>query len=87
MYNLVFTAVAEDAYKKIYFSNREHFNRITNALEDLKIDPWEGKPLKFKLKGQYSLRVGLYRILYIIEKQKVTVVVLDIGHRKDIYKR
>ena len=42
-----------------------------------------GKPLRRSLKGFRSLRVGVYRVVFLIEKK--TVLVLAIAHRKDIY--
>lgn len=87
MYKLVLTPEAQRAYERLYYSDREHFKRIAIALEGLKSEPFAGKPLKFEFKGQYSLRVGFYRIIYQVEKRQVMVVVLDIGHRRDIYER
>ena len=42
-----------------------------------------GEPLRQSLKGHRKLRVGDYRVIYRIERYKV--VVLKIGHRKDVY--
>jgi mRNA interferase RelE/StbE len=41
-----------------------------------------------KLSGQerYRIRQGWYRIIYAIDDQQVTVFVIKIGHRKDIYR-
>ena len=44
-----------------------------------------GKPLRYSLLGFRSLRVGDYRIVYIIEKNREVFIVL-IAHRKDVYK-
>jgi addiction module RelE/StbE family toxin len=44
-----------------------------------------GKPLRYSLKGYRRLRVGDYRIVYKIHEEKVIVLIVDIGHRKDIY--
>ena len=35
---------------------------------------------------RYRLRVGDYRIVYVVWKQQVIVYVIDIGHRKEIYR-
>lgn len=43
-----------------------------------------GKPLRYSLKGARRLRVGDYRVIYVIENTQ-TVVITKIGHRKDIY--
>ena len=45
-----------------------------------------GKPLKGALAGRYSLRAGSYRIVYRIEAAVLLVLVIDIGHRRDVYR-
>lgn len=85
MYKVILLPEAEKSYRKLSFSDHSHFLRVAQALESLKENPFQGKPLKYRLKGQFSLRVGVYRIIYTVEKQKVTVYILDIGHRRHIY--
>ncbi|MBI5150899.1 MAG: type II toxin-antitoxin system RelE/ParE family toxin [Candidatus Omnitrophica bacterium] len=85
MYKVVLLPEAEKSYRKLGSSDRSHFLRVAQALESLKENPFQGKPLKHRLKGQFSLRVGVYRIIYTVEKQKITVYILDIGHRRHIY--
>ena len=86
MYKIVLLPTAKKAYKRLFKSDKTLFSRIDNALESLKTDPHLGKPLKDKLKGKYSLRVGVYRIIYSIDKGKITIYILDIGHRREIYR-
>ena len=86
MYKIVLLPEAEKFYRGLYYSDRNHFARLAHALESLKADPSRGKPLKHNLKGKYSLRVCVYRILYIVQKQTVTIYVLDIDHRRDVYR-
>ena len=58
--------------------------RIRRAIEErLLVDPQQyGEPLKRGLQGYRKLRVGDYRIIYRIDKDKI--VVLKIGNRKDV---
>ena len=42
-----------------------------------------GKPLRYSLKGCRRLRVGDYRVVYVIGDARVTIV--KIGHRKEVY--
>ena len=42
-----------------------------------------GKPLRYSLKGARRLRVGGYRVVYVIDGERVTIV--KIGHRKEVY--
>lgn len=60
---------------------------IRKAIEDkLMVDPVRfGLPLRRTLKGLMKLRVGDYRVIYSIKKNIVTVEVIKIGHRRDVY--
>jgi len=86
VYKVVLLSAADKFFCNLYVSNRSHYERIALALEILKKDPYQGKILRHKLKGKYSLWVGIYRIIYAIEKQNITVYILKIGHRRDIYR-
>jgi len=60
--------------------------RIRKAIErKLSANPVEfGKPLRYSLRGARCLRVGNYRVIYTIEPPE-TVVVIKIGHRREVY--
>jgi len=60
---------------------------IKRAIEDrLTIDPIGfGKPLRYSLKGHRRLRVSDYRIVYRIEPEIKTVIIVAIKHRKEVY--
>jgi mRNA-degrading endonuclease RelE of RelBE toxin-antitoxin system len=45
-----------------------------------------GKPLKGGLRNHLRLRIGSYRIIYRVNIETSTVLVVAIGHRRDIYK-
>lgn len=44
-----------------------------------------GKALQAKLSGFWRYHIGDYRVVCCIEHQVITVLVLRIGHRKDVY--
>ena len=44
-----------------------------------------GLPLRASLHGLWRYRVGDFRIIASIEDQKLIVLVVRIGHRKDVY--
>jgi mRNA interferase RelE/StbE len=52
-------------------------NKLTSAPQVF------GKPLRHTLKGIWSLRVNDYRVIYQILKNKV--IILKIGHRREVY--
>ena len=59
---------------------------VLTATAKLYEDPENfGKPLSRELKGKFRLRVGDYRLLYTLNKEKNLVTIFDIGHRKDVY--
>lgn len=44
-----------------------------------------GKPLRRNLAGLWRYRVEAYRLICRIEEDRVVVVVLQVGHRKEVY--
>ena len=65
--------------------NKDPRDRIKTAVEKrLATAPCDyGKPLRGSLKAVWSLRVGDYRVLYLVEGERV--VILKIAHRNDAY--
>ena len=60
---------------------------IKEAIASLAVNP---RPIGYKkLKGEHAwrIRVGNYRVIYEIYDEQVIVVVITIGHRKDVYRR
>jgi mRNA interferase RelE/StbE len=46
-----------------------------------------GEPLQGTLVGLWCYRVGDYRIICTLEHDRLVVLVLRIGHRREVYKR
>ena len=85
-YKLEFSKQAERVIRRIAKREPALYERVSRALDDLGRDPFQGKPLKGELEGRYSYRVGTYRIIYLIRRQELLVLIIDIGHRRDIYR-
>lgn len=84
MYSIEFAPKAEKAFRKL---ERNVQKALQEKIDTLIITP-RGINTK-KLQGgyeMYRLRVGNYRIVYSIQDKKLIILVLHIGHRKDIYK-
>jgi mRNA interferase RelE/StbE len=45
-----------------------------------------GHPLQRELEGSWSARRGNYRIVYELDQQRQTIIVLRIDHRADVYR-
>lgn len=75
-----------DDYKRI---GREAEKRIRKYLDEriaTDQDPRRyGEPLKANLTGLWRYVVGNYRIIAEINEEKVSVLVIRVGHRKNIY--
>lgn len=83
MYAIKITAQARRELKSI---KKVYQEAISIVFEELRENPFIGKPLARELIGKYSYKVGSYRIIYLIDKKEKLVLVLTAGHRSSIYK-
>lgn len=77
-----FEKVKKKLAKKLY-SNIENF-----VYPQLRENPFFGsniKKLKDNLEGYYRYRLGNYRLFYLIENDKLIVVIVDFKHRQQAY--
>ncbi len=74
------------AQKKINLIKRTYQEAILAALEEIKEDPFIGKSLTRELSGQFSYRVGSYRITYRIRRKDKVVYIMTAGHRSSVYR-
>lgn len=81
MYSLFFT---EKAARQIEGLEQDVRERILSVLERIRVRP---QAFVKRLVGRkfYRLRVGDYRVIVDIEHGRLLVVVLEVGHRKNIY--
>jgi len=81
-YKILLSPKADSFLGKIDNKNKE---RIKNKLKCLQDNPELGKPLTANFAGLWSLRIGDYRVIYQINNNELLILVLKIGHRKNIY--
>lgn len=86
MYQIKLTHQAQKAFDKLMKSQPSMGKRVAQAIDQLSHDPNLGIPLRGDLKGLYKYRVGAYRIIYQIEHRILFITVIDIGHRKEVYR-
>ena len=60
--------------------------RIIEAIRALADDPRPPQSMKLSGAEKYRLRCGVYRVLYEIHDDVLTVCVVKVGHRKDVYR-
>lgn len=66
-------------------ADRRLYDRIFRKIEQLARQPFSGKPLVGNHKGEYSLRVGDYRIVYELQAGSKSLFVLTVKHRRQVY--
>jgi mRNA interferase RelE/StbE len=71
------------ALKDIPSADRERIRLAIRALGD---DPRPRGCLKLQQSPDWRIRVGVYRVIYQIEEGRLLVLVVKIGHRKDVYR-
>ena len=84
MYSVKFTKETTDNIAALPVKKKR---QIRDGIQHIAEDPSLGKCLTNRLTGLHSYRSGDYRIIYKILHQQILIIVLAIGHRKDIYKK
>jgi len=65
---------------------RRSQSKVEAALREIYSNPLAGKKLLGDLEGEFSFRIGAYRIIYFIDQEK-NIWVETVRHRKEVYKR
>jgi mRNA interferase RelE/StbE len=60
--------------------------KIVDKIRSLAHNPRPVDAIRLRSRNEWRIRQGNYRILYLIEENIVTVVVVKVGHRRDVYK-
>jgi mRNA interferase RelE/StbE len=81
------TRTAERQIKKLSRPAQQLIQRFLRERLTPADDPRQwGKPLYGDKRGLWRYRVGDYRLICDIEDEKVIVLVLEVRHRKDVYR-
>ncbi len=80
--------IKKKVFKQILKPDKAAQIQISEFLKSLKfIDPRSlGKELRGKMKGLWRYRLGNYRLVTQIQDDILIVIILKVGHRKDIYR-
>lgn len=85
-YKVVFTDRAKKQIKKLDRSVAALIiGWIEKNLENCENPRIYGKNLIANKSGQWRYRIGDYRIICEIQDEEITILVLEVGHRKSIY--
>lgn len=79
--------IKKSALKELKQLPQKDLVKILNKIESLSDNPRPVGSIKLTNQKRYRIRQGNYRILYTIEDEIVTVYIVGIRHRKDIYSK
>jgi mRNA interferase RelE/StbE len=79
--------IAETAAKSIAKLQPQVALRVRSAILGLAENPRPHSVKKLRSENAYRIRVGDYRVVYTINDCVVLVIVIRVGHRRDIYIR
>ena len=79
--NIVITENFERDVKKL--RDKSIKERIDSEVKKIRENPDSGKPLGYSLKGERSVRVPPYRLVYTVQGKNL--ILLRFKHRKEVY--
>ncbi len=86
-YQIVFSKEADKQLRRIDITQQRIIaNWIEKNLENTDNPKIFGKALKGSLRDYWRYRVGNYRIIAEINNNEIKIIIINIGHRKDIYR-
>lgn len=85
-YTVEYTASAIKELKKLdKYTRKLIYAWIDKNLQGCENPRVHGKALTANRAGQWRYRVGDYRLIAEIEDENITILVLNVGHRRDVY--
>ena len=82
-YALFIERRAQRSLSRIAAQDRE---RISSAIRCLADEPRPHGVKKLSGRDAWRIRVGDWRVLYEIQDKRLSILVVDIGHRREIYR-
>jgi len=79
--------IKKSAEKELDHLAPDVFERALSAMLGLEMEPRPASTKRLRGTNAYRLRVGSYRILYVIDDEKRIVHITAVGHRSDVYRR
>lgn len=87
-YKILTTSTFDKAFSKLdKHTQRVIKSWITKNLVDTENPRIHGKGLTANRVGQWRYRIGDYRLLCDIQDDKLIIIMIQIGHRRNIYER
>ncbi len=78
--------IKKSAEKEIRAVPQPHRRRVIDRIRALAENPRPTGSVKLTGRDAWRLRVGVYRIVYSVEDNRLVVEVVKVGHRRDVYR-
>ncbi len=78
--------IKPSAIKELNKIPKKELLKITDRIQTLSKDPRPTGCEKLTAQNAYRIRQGSYRIIYTIEDDKLIVIIIKVGHRRDVYR-
>ncbi|MFH1645643.1 MAG: type II toxin-antitoxin system RelE/ParE family toxin [Candidatus Omnitrophota bacterium] len=85
VYKICFTRGSKKQFEALSSKVKKEVTKILE--EEIAYNPMLGKPLQGALKHLRSQRIGNLRIIYRIIKNELVVMVVNLEHRKQVYRK
>ena len=79
--------IKPSAVKELDAINKKDLRRTTNRILGLADSPGPAGCERLSGEDKIRLRQGNYRIVYSVDDKKKTVLIVKVGHRREVYKR
>lgn len=86
-YKVVLSSTAEDDFAKLDKSIQQRIFKYLKKIEEREDPRTLGEQLQENLSAYWKFRVGDYRLVAEIKDDILIVLMLAVGHRRDIYKK
>ncbi len=83
MYTVSIARAAQRALARI---TNPDYTRLVAAIQALATNPRPPSCAKLTGRDAWRIRVGTYRVIYEIDDGPRIVTIVDVGHRRDIYR-
>ena len=78
--------ISKSAAKEIRDLPKPYLVKILKIIKSLATNPHPAGSIKLTSVEAYRVRVGPYRVVYQVENEKLVILIVRVGHRKEIYK-
>jgi len=78
--------ILRSAQKELAKINEIDRIKLINSIRSLALEPRPNGCKKLSGRSAWRIRIGNYRIIYEIQDQKLVILIVAVGHRKNIYK-